>query len=426
MPRWFRLRSGTVPAASMPPWANTRICWPIWCVACWKTERIPPSSTASPTPICRWRRCWPIRSNDLATPTKPHPRIPLPRDLFCSAGAIRKDSISTTTPPSPACRGHRRFRRQPITAVASSPAAAAMGKNIRSRSPADQHSSRWLCGQCQRTGCAPKPWPRLMPPVAAGTPPPAEQRAALLEQRRRSVQQRLPELIALIVARRRPTPRDALPKCAKPIDFLPLLRRPMRAQNSPPRPAARPDRRANSLGLSGRGVFVCISPWNFPLAIFIGQIAAALAAGNAVVAKPAEQTPLIGAWPRSCCTRPACPATCCTSCPATAHIGAALVATSARAPASPSPARPTRRRRSTAPGRQRTGADRAADRRDRRPERADRRFLRAARAGGRAMCCSRPSTPPVSAARPLRVLFLQDDIADKVIAMLAGRDAANW
>jgi RHH-type transcriptional regulator, proline utilization regulon repressor / proline dehydrogenase / delta 1-pyrroline-5-carboxylate dehydrogenase len=51
----------------------------------------------------------------------------------------------------------------------------------------------------------------------------------------------------------------------------------------------------NSLSLHGRGVFVCISPWNFPLAIFTGQIAAALAAGNAVLAKPAEQTPLIAA-----------------------------------------------------------------------------------------------------------------------------------
>jgi RHH-type proline utilization regulon transcriptional repressor/proline dehydrogenase/delta 1-pyrroline-5-carboxylate dehydrogenase len=51
----------------------------------------------------------------------------------------------------------------------------------------------------------------------------------------------------------------------------------------------------NRLVLHGRGVFACISPWNFPLAIFTGQIAAALAAGNAVLAKPAEQTPLIAA-----------------------------------------------------------------------------------------------------------------------------------
>jgi RHH-type proline utilization regulon transcriptional repressor/proline dehydrogenase/delta 1-pyrroline-5-carboxylate dehydrogenase len=56
-----------------------------------------------------------------------------------------------------------------------------------------------------------------------------------------------------------------------------------------------PGRRDQHPGPAGRGVFVCISPWNFPLAIFTGQIAAALAAGNAVLAKPAEQTPLIAA-----------------------------------------------------------------------------------------------------------------------------------
>ena len=54
-----------------------------------------------------------------------------------------------------------------------------------------------------------------------------------------------------------------------------------------------PTGESNELHHRGRGVFVCISPWNFPLAIFLGQVTAALAAGNAVVAKPAEQTPLI-------------------------------------------------------------------------------------------------------------------------------------
>src|SRR6185295_2924480 len=52
----------------------------------------------------------------------------------------------------------------------------------------------------------------------------------------------------------------------------------------------------NELVLRGRGVFVCISPWNFPLSIFTGQIAAALAAGNTVIAKPAEQASLTGAY----------------------------------------------------------------------------------------------------------------------------------
>jgi RHH-type proline utilization regulon transcriptional repressor/proline dehydrogenase/delta 1-pyrroline-5-carboxylate dehydrogenase len=60
-----------------------------------------------------------------------------------------------------------------------------------------------------------------------------------------------------------------------------------------PRALPGPTGESNTLSYRGRGVIVCISPWNFPLAIFIGQIAGALAAGNAVVAKPAEQTPLI-------------------------------------------------------------------------------------------------------------------------------------
>jgi RHH-type proline utilization regulon transcriptional repressor/proline dehydrogenase/delta 1-pyrroline-5-carboxylate dehydrogenase len=58
-------------------------------------------------------------------------------------------------------------------------------------------------------------------------------------------------------------------------------------------PLPGPAGETNGLELMGRGVFVCISPWNFPLAIFTGQIAGALAAGNTVLAKPAEQTPLI-------------------------------------------------------------------------------------------------------------------------------------
>ena len=56
-----------------------------------------------------------------------------------------------------------------------------------------------------------------------------------------------------------------------------------------------PTGETNELSLHGRGVFACISPWNFPLAIFTGQVAAALAAGNTVLAKPADQTPAIAA-----------------------------------------------------------------------------------------------------------------------------------
>ena len=76
-----------------------------------------------------------------------------------------------------------------------------------------------------------------------------------------------------------------------------------------------PTGESNELRLHGRGAWVCISPWNFPLAIFAGQVAAALATGNTVLAKPAEQTPAVAARSgRSCCTRRGVPRRCARSC----------------------------------------------------------------------------------------------------------------
>ena len=79
------------------------------------------------------------------------------------------------------------------------------------------------------------------------------------------------------------------------------------------------DGEINELRYRGRGVFVCISPWNFPLAIFLGQVTAALAAGNAVVAKPAEQTPLIADEAVRLLHEAGIPRARCSSCPATAR-----------------------------------------------------------------------------------------------------------
>ncbi len=78
--------------------------------------------------------------------------------------------------------------------------------------------------------------------------------------------------------------------------------------------------------LRGRGVFVAISPWNFPLAIFLGQVTAALMAGNAVVAKPAEQTPLIAAEAVRLLHQAGVPASALHLVPGDGSIGAALVA----------------------------------------------------------------------------------------------------
>ena len=95
-------------------------------------------------------------------------------------------------------------------------------------------------------------------------------------------------------------PPDARAGGARGGRFPALLRqRGAHACSARPLPLPGPTGELNELRLHGRGVFACISPWNFPLAIFIGPVAAALAAGNAAIAKPAEQTPLIGALARS-------------------------------------------------------------------------------------------------------------------------------
>src|SRR5262249_61831514 len=82
---------------------------------------------------------------------------------------------------------------------------------------------------------------------------------------------------------------------------------------------------SNELRYRGRGAFVCISPWNFPLAIFLCQVAAALVAGNAVVAKPAEQTPLVAALAVSLLHEAGVPKSALHFVPGDGEIGAKLI-----------------------------------------------------------------------------------------------------
>ena len=108
--------------------------------------------------------------------------------------------------------------------------------------------------------------------------------------------------------------------------FLPLLRRRGPQAVRRRQGDAGTDRREQLLCLRGRGVFVAISPWNFPLAIFLGQVTAALMAGNAVVAKPAEQTPLIAAEAVRLLHEAGVPTSALHLVPGDGRIGAALVA----------------------------------------------------------------------------------------------------
>jgi RHH-type transcriptional regulator, proline utilization regulon repressor / proline dehydrogenase / delta 1-pyrroline-5-carboxylate dehydrogenase len=91
------------------------------------------------------------------------------------------------------------------------------------------------------------------------------------------------------------TLQDSVLELREAVDFLRYYAAEARRQFAAPTILPGPTGEENSLSLHGRGVFVTIAPWNFPLAIFIGMAAAALAAGNTVIAKPAPQTPLIAA-----------------------------------------------------------------------------------------------------------------------------------
>ena len=122
-----------------------------------------------------------------------------------------------------------------------------------------------------------------------------ESRAELLERTAGLFEADRVGLMALLVREAGKTLGNAQSDLREAVDFLRYYAAEARRKFAEPRVLKGPTGERNELSLHGRGVFAAISPWNFPLAIFTGQIAGALAAGNAVVAKPAEQTPLVAA-----------------------------------------------------------------------------------------------------------------------------------
>ncbi|MFA6220485.1 MAG: bifunctional proline dehydrogenase/L-glutamate gamma-semialdehyde dehydrogenase PutA [Erythrobacter sp.] len=122
-----------------------------------------------------------------------------------------------------------------------------------------------------------------------------EKRALLLEAAAELFEEHTDEILSLCQREAGKTLVDAVLELREAVDFLRYYAGEARRLFSAPIPLPGPTGEENRLTLAGRGVFATISPWNFPLAIFIGPAAAALAAGNTVLAKPAEQTPLIAA-----------------------------------------------------------------------------------------------------------------------------------
>ncbi len=123
---------------------------------------------------------------------------------------------------------------------------------------------------------------------------PIDERAAALERAAERLEYHRGRIVALLQIEAGKTLDDALAECREAVDYCRYYAAQARLTLAP-QPMPGPTGESNELRYRGRGVFVCISPWNFPLAIFLGQVSAALVAGNTVVAKPAEQTPLVAA-----------------------------------------------------------------------------------------------------------------------------------
>jgi RHH-type proline utilization regulon transcriptional repressor/proline dehydrogenase/delta 1-pyrroline-5-carboxylate dehydrogenase len=154
---------------------------------------------------------------------------------------------------------------------------------------------------------------------------PVDRRAATLERAADLLEARRGRLLGLMAREGGKTLDDGIAELREAVDFCRYYALEARRALAP-QPLPGPTGESNLLCYRGRGVFVCISPWNFPLSIFLGQVAAALVAGNAVVAKPAEQTPLIAAEAVRILHEAGVPARALHLVPGDGTVGAALVA----------------------------------------------------------------------------------------------------
>ena len=228
-------------------------------------------------------------------PVKPHPRIPLPADLYMPE---RRNSRGLDLNHPPALTALRDALeaafRQPWHAAPIIGGVEPPGAGDPVLDPADR---RRRVGTVVTAG--PEQVERALARAAAHAPGwarvPAGDRAAALERAAELFESHRAGLIARIISEGGRTIPAALAELREAVDYLRYYALRARADFAIPERLPGPTGERNEIALHGRGVFACISPWNFPLAIFTGQIAAALAAGNAVIAKPAEQTPLVAA-----------------------------------------------------------------------------------------------------------------------------------
>ena len=225
----------------------------------------------------------------------PHPRIPLPKDLY---GAKRRNFAGLDLTD----RTTLEKLRVAMEDAESKPWAGGAivdGKEVGGRvrvavSPADHERA---VGQV--SDAEPDDIERALKSAAGAAKDwaetPAQERAICLRKLADLMEEETPKLMSIAVREAGKTLNDALAEVREAVDFCRYYA--LRAEKTCGAETRLrvPREDGRKVRMEGGGVFCCISPWNFPLAIFTGQITAALAAGNSVVAKPAEQTPLIAA-----------------------------------------------------------------------------------------------------------------------------------
>jgi RHH-type proline utilization regulon transcriptional repressor/proline dehydrogenase/delta 1-pyrroline-5-carboxylate dehydrogenase len=227
---------------------------------------------------------------------KPHPRIPHPLDLYRPERAnsrgvdLSDDPTLTTLAKDMEAAAKAPWRAEPLVE-----GKAVRGSEKPGFDPADTTRRVSTVVEADETTIA-----RALASASAAArgwdETPAEHRALALERLASLYETYMPALMALCVREAGKTLPDAVAEVREAVDFCRYYAARARADFARPIELPGPTGERNRLELHGRGVFACISPWNFPLAIFTGQVTAALASGNAVIAKPAEQTPAIAAY----------------------------------------------------------------------------------------------------------------------------------
>ncbi|SCY23419.1 bifunctional proline dehydrogenase/L-glutamate gamma-semialdehyde dehydrogenase PutA [Microvirga guangxiensis] len=222
-----------------------------------------------------------------------HPKLPLPRNLYGPERANSKGVEFGHQASLDALLGEikqaaaKTYRADPLL-----DGKAASGETRPVISPIDGST---VAGQVSEA--TPEIADRAMASARAGfaawSRADAETRAKALERTADLLEERRGALLHLLQVEAGKTLDDALSEVREAVDFCRYYAVQGRTLFGSGEAMPGPTGESNVLRLRGRGVFVAISPWNFPLAIFLGQVSAALMAGNSVVAKPAEQTPLI-------------------------------------------------------------------------------------------------------------------------------------